>query len=160
MNSITDISIDTEQVEQPLWLSNFVETYQKLGTDNLELIKTIYDDNVEFQDPAHRLQGLSQLEAYFANLYQNLASCTFVVNGVMWQQQQAAVYWVMEYCHSGLNAGRPIRVEGHSLIKSNCDKNDEKVVYHRDYVDMGAMVYEYIPVVGFAIKKIKQRMAR
>jgi hypothetical protein len=35
----------------------------------------------------------------------------------------------------------------------------EKIDYHRDYFDLGQMVYEQIPLVGRIIKTIKKRLS-
>jgi hypothetical protein len=37
-------------------------------------------------------------------------------------------------------------------------KYREKVHYHRDYFDAGALLYEQIPLVGFMIRAIKARV--
>jgi hypothetical protein len=37
---------------------------------------------------------------------------------------------------------------------------DDIIVYHKDYYDLGEMVYEHVPLLGFVIKKIKGRLAK
>jgi hypothetical protein len=32
------------------------------------------------------------------------------------------------------------------------------VYYHRDYYDAGSMLYEHIPLMGYAIRKIKKKV--
>ena len=140
---------------QPVWLTNFVDQYQKLSVDNLELLSTIYHTDVVFQDPIHEIKGFDALNDYFKNLYQNLAACYFVVNKVLCEDDQAAVYWTMTYVHPKLANGKAVSVEGHSLLKGA----DNKVIYHRDYLDVGAMVYEHVPVIGKAVRWLKNRMA-
>jgi hypothetical protein len=36
----------------------------------------------------------------------------------------------------------------------------DKVTFHEDIYDMGALIYEHIPVIGFATSIIKKRMAK
>ena len=55
-----------------------------------------------------------------------------------------------------LNAGKPIAVDGVSVIKVGGMQG--KVIYHRDYFDMGAFIYEHIPLLGNVIKGIKAKM--
>lgn len=140
---------------QPKWLNNFIENYQQLNTDNLGLIYNIYAPDVTFEDAAHTLKGVEQLEDYFVNLYTNLKSCTFTIDDAFSDGDQAAVYWHMTYIHPSLNKGKAITVSGHSLIKGE----GSLVYYHKDYLDMGAMVYEHIPMIGKIIKTIKRRMS-
>lgn len=139
----------------PEWLTSFIDNYQKLSVDNLHLLELIYDESVEFQDPAHQLKGFDNLSHYFAELYTNLSSCTFKITNVLLDGEHAAIYWQMTYTHPKLNKGNEVFVEGHSLIKGR----DNKVISHRDYVDFGAMLYEHIPLLGSIVKKVKSRLA-
>jgi hypothetical protein len=139
----------------PLWLSNFVKIYQTLSTDNLELLETIYHNEVTFIDPIHELEGFDNLFQYFQDLYENLLSCEFVINNVIAQEDQAAIYWTMSYQHPKLNKGNVINVTGSSHIKGH----EDKVIYHRDYLDLGSMLYEQLPFLGKLIKLIKNKAA-
>jgi hypothetical protein len=139
----------------PLWLSNFVKIYQTLSTDNLELLATIYHREVTFIDPIHELKGFDNLFQYFQDLYENLVSCDFVISNVIAQEDQAAIYWTMSYQHPKLNKGNVINVTGSSHIKGH----EDKVIYHRDYLDLGSMLYEQLPVLGKLIKLIKNKAA-
>ncbi|TWX53632.1 nuclear transport factor 2 family protein [Colwellia hornerae] len=140
----------------PLWLDNFVKVYQTLSTDNLDLLSTIYHGDVVFIDPIHQLKGFNNLFEYFKNLYENLTTCDFVINNVITDKDQAAIYWTMSYQHPKLNKGKLITVIGHSHIKGY----EDKIIYHRDYLDLGAMLYEQLPVLGKLIKLIKQKAAK
>ncbi|TCS37113.1 nuclear transport factor 2 family protein [Reinekea marinisedimentorum] len=141
---------------QPDWLSKFVTTYQQLSTDNLTLLEDIYAESVEFQDPMHFVSGLSNLQSYFHNLYTNLKECRFEITDVIFNEREAAIYWVMNYRHPKLNNGKTVTVEGHSRLKGH----DGRVHYHRDYLDLGAMLYEQIPVIGAFVKQVKRRASK
>lgn len=143
------------KAQLPDWLQNFIHHYELLSVDNLELIRKIYHQNVKFQDPAHTLIGLDKLEAYFESLYTNLSTCTFVIEKVLVDGDEAAVYWRMQFNHPKLSSGNLIAVEGTSLLRGQ----DGKVVAHRDYVDFGAMLYEHIPVLGKAVRFVKNRLS-
>ncbi|MBA6337408.1 MULTISPECIES: nuclear transport factor 2 family protein [unclassified Colwellia] len=140
----------------PFWLNNFVNVYQTLSTDNLDLLSKIYHRDVIFIDPIHELKGFDNLFEYFQNLYQNLSTCDFVITNIIAEKDQAAIYWTMSYQHPKLNKGKLITVIGHSHIKGY----EDKVIYHRDYLDLGSMLYEQLPVLGKLIKLIKQKAAK
>lgn len=144
------------KAKSPDWLATFVENYEGLSTNNLHLIQKIYHQDVIFQDPAHCLIGLDKLEDYFASLYTNLSNCSFSIDKVLLDGEEAAIYWTMDFCHSKLNRGKPVLVEGTSLIKGK----EGKVIQHRDYVDLGAMLYEHIPVLGGIVKTVKKRLSK
>jgi hypothetical protein len=144
-----------KSAHMPLWLSNFVNVYQTLSTDNLELLSIIYHQDITFIDPIHELKGFDNLYSYFKNLYENLSSCEFVINNIIEQDNQAAIYWTMSYQHPKLNKGNVVTVMGNSNIKGF----EDKVIYHRDYLDLGSMLYEQLPVFGKLIKIIKKKAA-
>lgn len=147
--------LNNSPVQKPLWLTNFVSVYQTLSTTNLDLLTTIYHTEVTFIDPIHKVEGFDELYNYFVNLYQNLATCEFVIENVIAEHDEAAIYWKMSYQHPKLNKGDVVTVFGHSHIKGK----DDKVIYHRDYLDLGAMLYEQLPVFGRLTKWIKAKAA-
>jgi hypothetical protein len=64
--------------------------------------------------------------------------------------------WTMLLRHKAIKHGQLIRVEGSSYLKHR----NGKVYYHRDYFDLGALVYENVPLIGSLIKLIKNRMSQ
>lgn len=140
----------------PPWLVSFIDIYQILSTDNLSLLSKIYHEDVIFIDPMHQIEGFDNLSQYFKNLYENLSSCTFVIEDVLLDNDQASLYWSMCYQHAKLNHGNPVTVLGSSHIKGSGDK----VIYHRDYLDLGAMLYEQLPVFGKLTKWFKKQAVK
>ena len=62
--------------------------------------------------------------------------------------------WVMTLKTDSLNGGEAFKVDGNSVIKFK----DGQAIYHRDYFDVGAMIYEKIPVVGWMVRKVKSKL--
>lgn len=147
---------DDTNALKPQWLVNFTDNYSQLSTDNLVLLENIYHKDITFIDPLHKVQGFENLKDYFYGLYENLTSCSFIIEHIFEKDNEAAVYWKMSYQHPKLNSGKMITVQGHSHIKGE----HEKVIYHRDYLDAGAMLYEQLPVIGRIIQWIKAKAAK
>lgn len=143
-------------MDNSLWLNNFLNMYQELGTDNFDVLRTVYHSDVDFQDPLHHVSGIDALTHYFENIYTQVTSCNFHIEHAFEANNEASVYWTMQFSHKQLNSQKLIEVQGHSHLKAL----DGQVVYHRDYLDVGAMLYEHIPVLGYAIKSIKKRASR
>ncbi|WP_111979836.1 nuclear transport factor 2 family protein [Algibacillus agarilyticus] len=160
------------------WLNNFIKNYQTLGVDNFEQLKTIYHPEIIFTDPLHKVNGISNLIHYFEQLYTHVDACNFIIEHTFETHnalsettndntkvatnlntettQEAALYWTMTYTHRQLNKNNPITVKGHSHLKTKGDL----VYFHQDYIDVGAMLYEQIPVIGRLIKCIKKRASQ
>lgn len=137
----------------PAWLLTYIETYNNMTINNLELLEDIYDQDVVFIDPMSRIDGLKALNTYFEHLYLNLNECQFTVEDAIICDNNAAIYWQMAMSHKKIKGGKMLTVNGHSKLTV---KND-LVIKQVDYFDVGSMIYEHIPVIGTAIKFIKQK---
>lgn len=147
----------TQQCEpNPDWLNEFMSVYQTLTIDNLVLLGSIYHQDVTFIDPIHQIKGLDDLQQYFQGLYQNLSSCNFRIDNAITQPNQAAIYWQMTYQHPKLNKGQVVSVNGSSHLIAK----EGKVIYHRDFLDLGSMLYEQLPLLGKIIRWVKKRAAK
>lgn len=159
MQELNNVNKQSEQLSEPhwpTWLNNFVENYQNLSVNNLQLLANIYHQDVTFIDPLHHVEGFNDLLKYFRGLYENLSQCDFVIHDVIVEGDQAAIYWHMAYKHNKLNHGKEVFVSGTSRITGEGDK----VIYHRDYLDLGTMLYEQLPIIGRLIQWIKAKAAQ
>lgn len=133
-------------------IDEFCQLYQSLSKDNLNVLSQVYQENIVFIDPIHQINGLNQLTTYFNHLYENMLSCRFNIENVIIDDKQASIIWTMEYQHSKINGGESISVNGSSFLQY-----DEKIYYHRDYFDVGQMLYEQLPVLSSVISMVKKR---
>lgn len=138
-------------------MEKFFEAYQHLNSNNLDTLTEIYSDDVVFIDPAHTLTGLTQLRKYFEKLYSGLESINFDFIDHQQQGDVAYVQWRMVMRHSRLRRGRPVSVEGVSRLEFDAE---HKVKLHRDYFDLGEMLYENLPLLGRVILSIKKRLGQ
>lgn len=136
-------------------MENFLQMYQKLNSENLHLLDEVYATDIEFVDPAHTIVGRDKLKIYFSTLYENLHSIQFTYSEILEKDQSAYLQWKMNFHHTRLNKGSEITVHGTTFIRFN---NDRKVCYHRDYFDLGELVYENLPLLGSLIKNLKGRI--
>jgi hypothetical protein len=136
-------------------LARFIALYQQLDKQQLYRLPEVYAEQVIFIDPAHRIEGLTALTDYFSALYQRLADCRFEITSQQQQGREAWISWVMTLSHPRLAAGQPVRVEGATHLEFDAA---DKVCLHRDYFDLGAMLYEQLPLLGPVVRTIKGRL--
>lgn len=121
---------------------------------NLEQLCTdFYHKDIKFTDPLGEVNGLGNLIKYYQNLYENLISITFEDKGTFKNGNEQVYLWKMSLRHKTVGDGELIELEGVSFLRYDGDK----VIYHRDYFDLGAMIYEKIPVLGSLILWIKNK---
>lgn len=128
--------------------------YADINTESVEQLHSIYDSKVEFADPVRTHQGLSALQNYFTNLLVNVTHCRFDIQSIDTIDNRIFIVWLMHYGHPQVAGGKALTLQGTSYLKTNNDK----VVFQQDYYDMGAMLYEHIPVLGYVVKKLKSRL--
>lgn len=133
--------------------------YERFDPALIAALDQIYHTDVVFEDPVHRVQGLIELRRYFSRLVQGLDECRFEFTDVLEQPgsndepDQAVLFWYMHYRHPKLKGGKLLTLAGSSHLKYS-----ERVLYHRDYFDVGAMLYEQLPLLGTLIHSIKKRL--
>jgi hypothetical protein len=148
MNSLTSI-LQKQAIYERF---RFVYQQQQLSP---ELLREIYADNIEFRDPVHEIHGLNKLIDYFDYMNANMNQCRFEFVDELVLPDKAHITWNMVFSHKRINGGKEQVLRGMSLLKFS----DNKVHYHEDSYDIGAMVYENLPVLGLLTRWVKKKMA-
>ncbi len=131
----------------------FKALYQTFDSKTLDKLQNLYSAEIVFKDPIHELQGLDALSRYFSGFFNAEMDCQFVFVNELINTEQAFFQWEMHYRHPRLNGGKALLLNGGTLIKFH-----NQIYYHEDFYDVGAMVYQHIPILGWAVKKINQRL--
>ncbi|MDM7859791.1 DUF2358 domain-containing protein [Alteromonas sp. ASW11-36] len=136
-------------------IEKFTHFYQQLKDRDISGITDVYDTNIEFIDPIATHQGIEVVQRYFDKLLKGTRWCDFDIRKVRSSSDtEHTVEWVMRFESKKLKRAEPIVVDGITVLKTNADK----VIYHRDYYDMGQLVYENIPILSFFVKRVKGQL--
>ena len=133
----------------------FNRFYSSLDASAVDALASVYHREVTFADPVGVHLGLVAVEDYFRKLLRGCTRCDFVIREQRFDDRTGFVAWTMNFASPRLNGGRPIEVDGSSVLGFR----DERVAFQRDYYDMGAMVYEQLPLLGPVVRYIRGRMA-
>jgi len=137
------------------YLQQFAERFAQLDGDHLDRLENLYSEDITFRDPLHRIDGLDDLRAYFAQLYANAHDIRYVFAGAdEVTPGQGYLRWTLQFRHPRLAGGRPISLQGCSYLQWR-----DRVHFHQDFFDAGALLYEHIPLMGGAIRWLKGRLA-
>ena len=135
-------------------LARFSHLYASLDESSLTLLPEVYHREIHFVDPVGEHRGLSALDTYFRKLLGNLNSCCLILTEVQHTHQEASICWQMNYSHPRLHRGRVLNIQGISQLRFA----EQRIIYQRDYYDLGAMLYEHLPLLGNVILRIKRRL--
>ncbi|MFJ2982501.1 MULTISPECIES: nuclear transport factor 2 family protein [unclassified Pseudomonas] len=137
------------------YLQTFAKRFAQLDARTLDQLSDLYSDDVIFRDPLHQISGLTALRAYFAELYGNAQEVRYTFEGTdEVQPGHGYIRWTLHFRHPRLNSGRLISLQGCSHVRWH-----ERVYFHQDYFDAGALLYEHVPVLGSAVRWLKGRLA-
>jgi hypothetical protein len=151
------ISIETaENFETRPTSERLLEFYSDLASGNFSNFRNLYAEDVHFEDPTHAINGKECLKNHFMTLYENCDRCSFKFHQTIDAGSEIFLAWTMFINHPKIRGGKTVRVEGSSFIKTH----DSQVIYHREYYDLGSLVYENLPVFGWITRLIKSRLAR
>jgi len=137
-------------------LDNLKRFYSTYSESDLNLLAQIYDSEIVFKDVVHKIEGYDALYRYFEHGRSGLKSCRFDFNSELVSGHTAVLEWTMAFEHPRLKKG-VISVDGCSILVFS--EVTKLVKSHTDYFDAGAMIYENVPVVGAAVRFIKQRLS-
>ncbi|MDT0595771.1 nuclear transport factor 2 family protein [Glaciecola petra] len=137
-------------------INRFSSFYTDLASMQISELSHIYSDDVLFIDPIAEHRGINAVEKYFDKLLHNAKHCRFDIHTKEnTEDDKFIVTWTMEFTSSRMKNGNPIRVDGLSHLQVA----DNKITFHRDYYDLGQMIYENVPILGRIVKKIKRGLA-
>lgn len=136
-------------------LKQFCTFFSCLDVSQIENLDVYYSEAARFQDPVHRVDGLDELKSYLHDLCIELRVCEFEFHQAIEEGDRAFLRWTMRYAHPKVAKGRDLFLDGATELEFD----GERVSFHRDYYDMGAMLYEHIPVVGSVVAWLRSRLA-
>ncbi|TYL43389.1 nuclear transport factor 2 family protein [Dickeya sp. ws52] len=128
--------------------------YAGLDTQPLERLSALYHPNALLVDPFGQHQGLPAIQRYFAHLLENTAQCYFTVDDPVCDTHRFAMSWTMHWSHPRIAGGKPLSLSGCSIV----EVQQTHITHQRDFYDAGEMIYEHLPVLGWAVRHVKRRV--
>ena len=135
-------------------LSSLMSFYEDFSVENLSKLDEVYTQDIEFIDPVHKVDGILSLKHYLKKMAANLTHYSIRYLDVLSGENTAYVTWEMDFAHKSINGGKMITVRGMSHFKFT-----SRVYYHEDSYDLGALIYDHLPLLGAITRSLKERMA-
>lgn len=136
-------------------VQRITQAYQELDQDSIKAGKLaeLYDDNILFIDPLHRIEGLPALERYMAGMYRNVDDVSFRYLTTWEEAGEAMLRWEMEFSHPRLKNGRKITLAGVTYLQFA-----ELITRHQDYFCSNQMIFDHVPLLGSVLGWLKGRL--
>lgn len=138
----------------PPVVSRFVDYYATLDAQPPSALVGLYHPDATLVDPFGEHNGLFALQRYFTHLLANVENCRFTIDAPLLNERRFVVTWTMHWSHPRIAVGEPLDLPGCSVV----DTENDLITRQRDYYDAGEMIYEHLPLLGWAVRGVKRRV--
>ena len=121
-------------------LTEFKEWFINLNESTLDNIVSYYDENVFFKDPFNEFNGRDKLKKLFLHMFIIFKNPQFVFIENIENSEGIFMTWDFIFSYKE----KLFKIHGSSHLKLNDEK---KIVYHRDYWDVGEQLLLKIPLI-------------
>ena len=139
----------------PTPVDRFVDFYQTLTPASLPRIRDLYAEDAWFKDPFNDVHGASEIERILAHMFDTLTSVRFVIRDTVAAGDSAFLTWDFSF---HVKKWKPLleqHIHGASHVRFDAEG---RAKYHRDYWDAAEELYEKLPVIGWVMRGLRQRM--
>ncbi|MFZ4256323.1 nuclear transport factor 2 family protein [Raoultella terrigena] len=138
----------------PSVINRFVEYYAGLDNQPPSALAALYEADATLIDPFGEHRGLYAIQPYFTHLLANVEHCRFSIDPPLCDGHFFVVTWTMHWSHPRIDGGAILTLPGCSVVKIQ----GEMITSQRDYYDAGEMIYEHLPLLGWAVRSVKRRV--
>ena len=125
--------------------------FENLDENSLKRISEFYGNDCFFKDPFNEIKGVSKIENIFTHMFTNLEKPRFEFIDTIDGDDSSFLTWDFIF----LIKNKEYKIHGSSHIKWSNDK----VIYHRDYWDVGEELFLKIPVLKSLYSFFAKRFA-
>jgi limonene-1,2-epoxide hydrolase len=134
--------------------SLLTEFYHGITAENLrQKVEGLYTTSAVREDPIGSFEGRDRILAHYQNLFEGMSSLEVDVKDEFLSGDETIAVWQMRVKHAGLGS-EPVVIDGVSHLRVQSGR----IVFQRDYFDLGAAVYEHVTLVGSIVRWVKGKL--
>jgi steroid Delta-isomerase len=142
-SELKHVSAQTQMIAQ--W-------FEAMTATSLASIDQVYAEQAHFCDPFNDVRGRQAITAIYAHMFENLTEPRFVITEIIEQDNRIFMSWRFLFQWRAqsfdIPGGTRFRIDEQGLIAD-----------HQDYWDVAQGLYEKLPVLGWLLRRLRQRMA-
>jgi steroid Delta-isomerase len=137
-------------------MTSFVEDYaefmKNLSEDTLSDLSQHVTSDVFFRDPFNEVTGVDKMHQIFDHMFETMGDVRFEILHCAMSGNTGLLYWSMDT----ILRGKPWNFEGMTKVEFDCEG---RAYSHVDHWDAAREFYEHFPIIGWALKSIRQKLA-
>lgn len=132
--------------------AGFAALFGELSPDNVNAkVRSVYAADSWLNDTIATEIGIDAIEHYLLRTAQGSQSVRATVEDVAVSGSDCYVRWQMEVRTKNLASGQTITTKGMSQLRFDADG---KIVFHQDFWNPAAGIYQHLPLLGPAIRYV------
>ena len=140
----------------PAALARIVAFFEHIAPSDVARIGDIYTEDAYFRDPFNEVRGVASIARIYAQMFERLEECRFVVADTVSDDEGAFLVWDFTFSIQRWRPRRTLAVHGTSHIKLS---TVGKIAYHRDYWDAAEELYAKLPLIGPLMRFLRKTLA-
>lgn len=134
--------------------ARFASLYCDLSPRNVKArVRSVYAPDAWFNDTIATEVGIDAIERYLLKTAEGAQSVSAAVEDVAVSGPDCYVRWTMKVQAQNLAGGQPITTKGLSQLRFDADG---KIVFHQDFWNPAAGIYQQLPLIGPAIRHVNR----
>ncbi|MDC1213703.1 nuclear transport factor 2 family protein [Rhodospirillales bacterium] len=125
---------------------------ETLTPASLADLSTYVTEDVRFKDPFNDVQGIENMRAIFAHMFETIGDVKFFVYHAAIDGQVCIMEWRFE----GILRDKPWIFDGTTKL---IFADDGRVSAHIDYWDAARDFYEHLPGIGWVLERLRNFIA-
>lgn len=137
-------------------LARAIAFFEQISPSDVARLDEIYAADAYFRDPFNEVFGVAAIARVYANMFEQLDDCRFVVADTIADDKAALLIWDFTF---RIRRWRPHKVQtihGASHVRFTADG---KIGYHRDYWDTAEELYAKLPLIGSVMRFLRRRLS-
>jgi len=118
-------------------------------------VRALYTADAYFNDQIKELRSAEAIAAYLERSASYLIAPAIEIEHAVIADGEAYVRWTMEFHTRRRPTGEPTATRGISHLRFN---RSGRITFHVDTWDVGAAVYEGVPVLGTLVRAVRRRL--
>lgn len=142
-----------ERAELERAVEKYVELIENLSRGRVGELADLCAADVRFRDPFNDVRGVELFQAAMAKMFDDVGEPRFTIHDWAISGRTAYLRWTFDF--------RPPRAAERWTIEGMSElRYDERarVMAHLDHWDASRQLYEKLPVIGFVLRKIRERL--
>ncbi|GAB2902098.1 nuclear transport factor 2 family protein [Uliginosibacterium flavum] len=132
-------------------LQGLIDWYQSICPESIGRAGEFYAPDAHFVDPFNDVHGVPAIEKIFRHMFTQVEQPRFVVKDVCTGVDQASLTWDFNFS----TGGRLYVVPGATFLRFD---PKGQVCMHRDYWDPASALFMGLPLIGWVLRAIYQRL--